>query len=101
MADVGVEVSPAHAGIDRDTKSKTQFELGSDTNAYVPHNPANHHAHIQNRSSNYTTWSYQTGSVTRVSNITDYGVSPAVTSSGLYQDWVTQSANYDWMLYDY
>jgi len=83
------------------TASKTQYELGSESRTVVPHDPANHHAGIQNRGSDYSSWSYQTSSVpVSIRNVViDYGVSPSVEYSGLY--WFDiQSANYDWLARD-
>jgi hypothetical protein len=75
------------------TRALTQFEIGSDSNIDVPHNPANHHANIQTRSENYSTWSYQTTAVTKYSWLNG--------GTGLYNYWVPSNPSYDWMVYHY
>lgn len=80
------------------TASKTQYEIGSMSRIYVPHDTANHHDNVKNRGDNYSTWSIQS-SLTTVSQrnvIIDYGVTPEVEYPGLY--WFDiQRANYDWL----
>lgn len=75
----------------------TQVELGS-PNTFPPHDPGNHYSYVRLRATNYSSWAYQTGTVTWWRRLIEVATQRDFTPTYGYIQFVAQY--YDWMLRD-
>jgi hypothetical protein len=73
-------------------KDETGAEIGSDSGAVVPHDPANRHSNIKTKNS-AGTWSLQTSTCAKINTL--WNNVTHTSGTGLYLHW-TITNYYDW-----